>query len=162
MNLEFNAELILVIIGGIVIGWISNAIKSFFVVKKYKKELKEYKEHLERQMKITDAGNKTLMDEIISLKKDNENLRISVKTLGQKPGRAELRLLNVYDKALRKMMLQAPGFSSAWETSLQEAEREYEENETGLKSIVGKVFGSGSGHSTHHNESDVHKIEHKK
>ena len=161
MNLEFNAELILVIIGGIVIGWILNAVKSFFVVKKYKKELKEYKEHLERQMKITDAGNKTLMDEIISLKKDNENLRVSVKTLGQKPGRAELRLLNVYDKALRKMMLQAPGFSSAWETSLQEAEREYEENETGLKSIVGKVFGAGNSNSTHHNESAVRKIEHK-
>jgi len=41
---------------------------------------------------------------------------------------------------LRKMMLKAPGFSSAWEVSLQEAEREYEENETGLKSIIKKVF----------------------
>jgi len=108
MEIEFNAQTILIILGGVVIGWLLNTIKSFFVVKRHKKELTEYKEHLERQMKITDAGNKTLMDEIISLKKDNENLRVSVKTLGQKPGRAELRLLNVYDKALRKMMLQAP------------------------------------------------------
>jgi Fe-S cluster assembly iron-binding protein IscA len=157
MNLLFNAETALIVIGGIVIGWILNFIKSFFTIKKYKKELKDYQDHLERQMKITDAGNKMLMEEMNTLRKDNENLRISVKTLGQKPGRAELRLLNVYDKALRKMMLQAPGFSSAWETSLQEAEAEYEDNETGLKSIVGKVFGSGATNAN----PNIHKIEHK-
>jgi len=157
MNVVWNAETFLIVIGGIVLGWVLGLIKSFFTTKKYKKELKEYQDHLERQMKITDAGNRTLIEEMGSLKKDNENLRISVKTLGQKPGRAELRLLNVYDKALRKMMLQAPGFSSAWETSLQEAEREYEENETGLKSIVGKVFGAGA---TNTNPT-IHKIEHK-
>ena len=160
MNVVWNAETFLIVIGGIVIGWILSFIRSFFTIKKHKKELKDYQDHLERQMKITDAGNRTLIEEMTTLKKDNENLRISVKTLGQKPGRAELRLLNVYDKALRKMMLQAPGFSSAWETSLQEAESEYEENETGLKSIVGKVFGS-SGTNTSV-ESSIRRIEHNK
>ncbi|NEW60745.1 hypothetical protein GSY74_05565 [Sulfurovum sp. bin170] len=158
--MELNAQTILIIIGGIVIGWLLSTIKSFFVVKKHKKELKEYKDHLERQMKITDTGNKTLMDEIEGLKKDNENLRISVKTLGQKPGRAELRQFNIYDTALRKMMLQAPGFSSAWESALQESEREYEENETGFKHIMGKVFGTSS--ITHNDDDTLHKIEHKK
>jgi hypothetical protein len=159
MEIEFNAQTILIVIGGVAIGWILSSIKSFFTVKQHKRELKEYKDHLERQMKITDTGNKTLMEEIDGLKKDNENLRISVKTLGQKPGRAELRQFNIYDNALRKMMLQAPGFSSAWESALQEAEREYEENESGFKNIMGKVFGSG-GAST--NEGGVmHKIEHK-
>ncbi|WP_223157475.1 hypothetical protein [Sulfurovum sp. bin170] len=160
MEIELNAQTILIIIGGIVIGWLLSTIKSFFVVKKHKKELKEYKDHLERQMKITDTGNKTLMDEIEGLKKDNENLRISVKTLGQKPGRAELRQFNIYDTALRKMMLQAPGFSSAWESALQESEREYEENETGFKHIMGKVFGTSS--ITHNDDDTLHKIEHKK
>ena len=159
MNLLFNAETALIVIGGIVIGWMLSFIKSFFTIKKYKKELKDYQDHLERQMKITDAGNKMLMEEMNTLRKDNENLRISVKTLGHKPGRAELRLLNVYDKALRKMMLQAPGFSSAWETSLQEAEKEYEDNETGLKSIVGKVFGSGLANTI--NNTSIHKLENK-
>jgi hypothetical protein len=92
-------------------------------------------------MKITNQGNRSLEADLEKLKKDNENLRISVKTLGQKPGRAEIRLLNIYDGALRKMMLSAPGFSSAWEVALQEAEREYEENEIGFKSIIKKVFG---------------------
>jgi hypothetical protein len=159
MNIEFNAETILIMLSGVAIGWVLSYLKSLLTIRKYKKELKDYKDHLERQMKITDAGNKTLMEEMNALKKDNENLRISVKTLGQKPGRAEIRQFNIYDNALRKMMLQAPGFSSAWESALQEAEREYEENETGLKNIMGKVFGTSG--STHTENSNVQKIEHK-
>jgi len=138
--MELNAITILIVIGGVVIGWILSSIKSFFTVRKYKKELKEYQEHLNRQMKIVDDGNKSRENELATLKMENENLRISVKTLGQKPGRAELRLLNIYDAALRKMMHQAPGFSSAWEASLQEAEKEYEESERGFTSIIKKVF----------------------
>ncbi len=139
--MEFDPLTILLVIAGVGIGWVLNYFKSLFEIRGHKKELKEYKEHLDRQMKITDEGTKSLADELAKLRKDNENLRISVKTLGQKPGRAELRLLNIYDSALRKMMLKAPGFSSAWETALQEAEREYEENETGFKTIIKKVFG---------------------
>jgi uncharacterized protein YydD (DUF2326 family) len=138
--MEINAITILIVIGGVVLGWILASIKSFFTVRKYKKELKEYQEHLNRQMKIVDDGNKSRENELATLKMENENLRISVKTLGQKPGRAELRLLNIYDAALRKMMHQAPGFSSAWEAALQEAEREYEESEKGFTSIIKKVF----------------------
>lgn len=138
--MELNFETILFIIAGVVLGWFLSFVKSRFEVSKYKKEIKEYKEHLNRQMKITNDGSKVQEDELKKLKKENENLRISVQTLGQKPGRAELRLLNIYDNALRKMQMRAPGFSSAWEISLQEAEAEYEANETGLKSIIKRVF----------------------
>jgi len=138
--MEIGFETILFVIVGIVIGYFVSYVKSRFEVRAYKKEIKEFKEHLNRQMKITNAGSKNLEDELNSLKKENENLRISVQTLGQKPGRAEVRLLNIYDAALRKMLLRAPGFSSAWEMSLQEAESEYEANEKGFKSIIKKVF----------------------
>ncbi|CAA6807245.1 MAG: Unknown protein [uncultured Sulfurovum sp.] len=159
MNFEFTAETVLLIIAGIIFGGALSYIKSLLTIRKHKKELKEYKDHLDRQMKITNAGNSTLVTELEKVKQDNENLRISVQTLNQKPGRAELRLLNIYDAALRKMMSQAPGFSTAWENSLQEAEREYEANETGLKSIVSKVFGSGTGVNTDTNT--IQQIEHK-
>ena len=159
MNFNFNAETILLILAGVAFGAFLMYLKSLLTIRKHKKELNDYKNHLERQMKITDAGNATLVKELETLKKENENLRISVKTLGQKPGRAELRLLNIYDSALRKMMSQAPGFSSAWEISLQEAEREYEANETGLKSIVSKVFGSSASSSSE--TSSVQQLEHK-
>jgi len=159
MNFEFTAETILLIIMGIAFGGLLSYLKSLLSIRKHKKELKEYKEHLDRQMQITNAGNSNLVKELEQVKKENENLRISVQTLNQKPGRAELRLLNIYDAALRKMMSQAPGFSTAWENSLQEAEREYEANETGLKSIVSKVFGSGTGVvNENHN---IQQIEHK-
>lgn len=133
---------------GIVIGIVLWAIKSFFTVRHYKKELKDYKNHLERQMKLTQEGSRKLEEDFEKLKKENENLRVTVKTLGQKPGRNELRLLNIYDSALRKMMLKAPGFAQGWELSMQEAEREYEENEKGLKTVIKKVFGPSIAHKT--------------
>lgn len=156
MNFEFTAETVLLIIAGIFVGAFLSYIKSYINLRKHKKELKEYKDHLDRQMKITNAGNSTLVAELEKAKQDNENLRISVQKLNQKPGRAELRLLSIYDSALRKMMAQAPGFSSAWENFLQEAEREYEASEKGLKSIVSKVFTSGTA-----SPIDVQQIEQK-
>ena len=139
---------ILLIIAATAVGYIIGIFKSGFAIRKSKKELEEYKEHLERQMRLTSEGSRNLEQELATIKSDNENLRISVQTLGQKPGRAEIRLLNIYDGALRKMMLKAPGFSSAWEVALQEAEREYEENEKGFKSIIKKVFGPSLTHNT--------------
>jgi len=150
---------VLLIIAATAVGYFIGVIKSGFAIRKHKRELDEYKAHLERQMRLTSEGSRNLEQELASLKSDNENLRISVQTLGQKPGRAEIRLLNIYDGALRKMMLKAPGFSSAWEIALQESEREYEENEKGFKSIIKKVFGpSLTQHSEiHHNPEPAHK-----
>jgi len=144
--MEMSYQAILFILMGAGVGYFISYIKSRFEISGYKKELKEFQDHLNRQMKITGEGNKNLEDELAKLKSDNENLRISVQTLGQKPGRAEIRLLNIYDGALRRMMLKAPGFSSAWEVALQEAETEYEENEKGFKSIIKKVFGPSISH----------------
>jgi hypothetical protein len=152
MELSFQAILFIIggVVFGLVVGWFITMIKSKFIINGHKKELQEYKEHLNRQMKITNEGSKNLEEDLIKLKKENENLRISVQTLGQKPGRAEIRLLNIYDAALRKMQMKAPGFSSAWEAALQEAEAEYEANEKGFKSIIKKVFGPSL---THQSES---------
>ena len=142
---NFNFDMISLIIG-LVVGAFLFIIRGFFSSQKYKKELAEYKGHLATQMKITQEGTKNLTEESEKLKKENENLRITVKTLGQKPGRNELRLLNIYDSALRKMMLKAPGFAQGWEMSMQEAEREYEENEVGLKTVIKRVFSPGITH----------------
>lgn len=143
MNIDYISLAI-----GIGIGIVLWAIKSFFTVRHYKKELADYRKHLERQMKLTQEGSKKLEEDLEKLKKENENLRVTVKTLGHKPGRNELRLLNIYDSALRKMMLKAPGFAQGWELSMQEAEREYEENEKGLKTVIKKVFGPSITHKS--------------
>ena len=151
---NFNFDVISLIIG-LVIGAFLYMIKGFFSIRKYKKELAEYKGHLATQMKITQEGTKNITLESEKLKKENENLRITVKTLGQKPGRNELRLLNIYDSALRKMMLEAPGFAQGWELSMQEAEREYEENEVGLKTVIKRVFGPSITHKKDDGEATI-------
>ncbi len=153
-----NFDLISLLIG-LVIGAVLFAIKGFFSKMAYKKELSEYKNHLATQMKITQEGTKNITDEVEKLRKENENLRVTVKTLGQKPGRNELRLLNIYDSALRKMMLKAPGFAQGWELSMQEAEREYEENEIGLKTVVKRVFGPSITHKKRDSDSTLDDIE---
>jgi uncharacterized membrane-anchored protein YhcB (DUF1043 family) len=140
--MELSFQTIVYIIAGFIVGWFLSYIKSRFEIHTHKKELKEYKEHLNRQMKITSEGSKNLEREMYDLKKVNENLRATIQTLSNKPGRAEIKLLNIYDSTLRKMMQKAPGFSGAWEVSLQESEQDYEESEKGLKTIVKKVFGS--------------------
>ena len=140
-------QIIVYVIAGVAVGWVLSYIKSVLQMRKYKKEIQNLQEHLNRQMKITNEGSKSIEKELEKLKKENENLRVSVKTLGQKPGRAELRLLNIYDSALRKVMAKVPGFSAGWEGALAEAEREYEENEKGIKAIVRKVLGPSLSHS---------------
>jgi len=159
MNFQFTAETILLIIAGVASGALITYLKALLTIRSHKKEITQYKDHLDRQMKITDAGNSKLVQELEKVKKENENLRVSVQTLNQKPGRAELRLLHIYDSALRKMMSQAPGFSTAWENSLKEAESEYEANETGLKSMVTKVFRSTTG--TTDDKDNIKQIERK-
>jgi len=152
-----TVEMILYSVGGVIVGWVGASVKNFFSVRKYKKEIKDYKEHLDRQMKITQEGSKSMLEELEKLRKENENLRVTVKTLGQKPGRSELRLLNVYDSAIRKMMLKAPGFSSAWEMSVQEAEKEYEDNEVGIKTVIKRVFGPSITHKPDAKEEEEAK-----
>jgi len=147
--MELSLQAVMFMIIGAVFGYFISFIKSRLELRAYKKELSEYKEHLNRQMKITNQGSKALEEELAKLKQESENLRVSLQTMSQKPGRAEIRLLNIYDGALRKMMLRAPGFSSAWEMSLQESEREYEENEKGFKSIIKKVFGPSLSQTPH-------------
>jgi FtsZ-binding cell division protein ZapB len=132
---------------GVVLGVVLYAIKSFISTSALKKELKEYKDHLQRQMKLTQDGTKKLEEENEKLKSENENLRISVKTLSQKPGRNEIRLLNIYDLAIRKMNAKAPGFAQGWELSMQEAEKEYEERESGIKGAIKRVFAPSITHN---------------
>lgn len=105
-----------------------------------RRELNALKEQLHRQMTIADKGNKQTLAELEDLRKQNENLRVTVATLKNKPGRAELQTLHNYEQALRSMQKRAPGFAPAWEDALQEAEREAAQVDSGLLSMVRKVF----------------------
>lgn len=105
-----------------------------------RKEVQALKDQLHRQMTILDKGNEKILAELEQVRKENENLRITVATLKNKPGRAELLSLHLYDRALHLMQRRAPGFAPAWEAALAEAQQELEKTDSGLVALVRKAF----------------------
>jgi hypothetical protein len=128
---------------GLVIGlllafftWVKGILKSMSL----RKEIRQLKESMYTKMKVETKGQLALDDEIGHLRNENENLRVSVKSLQQKPGRAEIRQLHIYDKAIRTLLGKSPGFGPAWEMVLKEAEEDFRHTETGLRAFVRQVF----------------------
>ena len=109
-------------------------------IKRLESEMKDLQGHLNTQLKINASGNQSLQDELASLKQQNETLRVNNAALQQKPGRAEQRLLQVYEIAIRSMREQAPGFAAAWEKALRQGEAEVDAAESGLKKLVRRVI----------------------
>jgi hypothetical protein len=132
-------KLIVFVIVGVLAGWLWGYIQSLFKLRKYKKEIKSLNGHLNRHVKIIDEGSKGLEKELEKIKKKNENLLETLNTYKQRTGRAELRLLKIYEMALKKIKMVNPGFYSAWEVTLADAEQEYEANERGEKAIGKRI-----------------------
>jgi hypothetical protein len=109
-------------------------------LKRIEADSRELQHHLNIQLKINAVGNESLQAKLEDLREQNENLRVNVSSLQQKPGRAELRQLNIIENAIGLMREQAPGFAQAWEKAIRQAELEYESSEGGLKKLVRKVL----------------------
>jgi chromosome segregation ATPase len=109
-------------------------------VRELEQKLTDMSRHLNTQMEVTAKGSSALKEELEELRRQNENLRVSLQALQSKPGRAELRTLHVYDRAIHLLNERAPGFGPAWEGALRDAETEIEEAEKGLRGLVRKVF----------------------
>lgn len=103
-------------------------------------EMARLKDLLHTKLELEARSHKALHEELESLRQQNENLRVTVKNLQHKPERNELRLLHVYDKAIRTLLSRSPGFGPAWQSVLDEAEREMAETEKGLGAFVRRVL----------------------
>lgn len=124
-------------------------------VRRLENELRDLQKHLNTQLKINSEGNRKLEAELDALREHNENLRVSMATLQNKPGRSEIRQYHILEAAARRMRERIPAFSSAWEQALREAEDEVEAGETGLRRLVRKAFpGIGMTAAAHADESD--------
>ncbi len=118
-------------------------------LKRVEDEMKNLQSHLNTQLKINASGNESLQTELESLRKQNETLRVNNSALQQKPGRAEQKLLQIQEIAIRIMREQAPGFAPAWEKALRQGEAEVDASESGLKKLVRRVIpGLGNSSST--------------
>jgi uncharacterized membrane-anchored protein YhcB (DUF1043 family) len=111
-------------------------------VKRSKDELDQLQKHLNTHLKITASGNERLEKDLSSLKEQNENLRVNIAALQQRPGRAEARQLQILETAVARMREQAPGFAQAWEQAVRQATADQDAAETGLSKLIRKVLPS--------------------
>ncbi len=106
-------------------------------------EIDRLKKHLHTQMEISHEGTHKLKMDLEELKRQNENLRITLHTWQQKPGRAEQRNLQIYDRAVRSILATTPGFSMAWEAALKQAEMEVSSADQGLIAFAKRLILPG-------------------
>jgi hypothetical protein len=104
------------------------------------KEMDRLKMMLADRMDIESDGLSKLKLENEDLKKQNENLRITINTYSQKPGRKEIARLNVYQTAVDRLIINSPGFGAAWQAALKESEAEFEKTYLGTQAFIRKLI----------------------
>jgi len=104
------------------------------------KEAKRLKSMITDRMDLESEGLGKLKKENEELKKQNENLRITVQTYAQKPGRKELQRLTVYQTAADRLTINSPGFGAAWQAALKEGEEEFERTYIGVTPFIRKLI----------------------
>lgn len=106
--------------------------------KEAKAEVEKYKRMLQDRMELESDGLTKLKGEVEELKKQNENLRISLNTMSQKPGRKEMQRLDVYQTAAERLSINSPGFAPVWQAALKESEAEFRKTFLGLTPYLRK------------------------
>lgn len=113
-------------------------VKNSGVKKQAKEDVEKYKKMLTDRMELETEGIQKLKAENEELKKNNENLRISIQTMSQKPGRKELQRLEVYQTAAERLTMNSPGFAPVWQAALKESEEEFKKTFVGLTPFLRK------------------------
>jgi hypothetical protein len=108
--------------------------------KRLSTELSKLRNHLDAHIELSHEGTAQRKAEVESLRKHNENLRVTLKAWQQKPDRRELRQLHVYDHAVRDLMRNAPGFAPHWENAVQKAETVIAEEDRGLLAFARRLI----------------------
>ena len=114
---------------------------------KLKSELSRFRRHLSDKLEIEADTMKKIKAEQENLRKENETLRVKVNALNEIPDRKLQRDLEVYARAEKRMLINAPGFAPAWETAKSDAHTELAEEEAGRqapKRIFARLFGGGN------------------
>lgn len=109
--------------------------------------LKKLREHLHTKLEIDSAENERRKGDMEKIKQERDNLRNMVQVLNQKPGRQELRQVQVYQKAIEIMFEKSPGFAPAWQITVKEAEEELRRAERGIIPFFKRMTTSTSSSS---------------
>ncbi len=115
-------------------------IRGFLRRKELSKEVNRLRSHLHTKLEIDSTENERRKTELERLKQERDNLRITVQSLNQKPGRKEIRQYFIYQTALDIMFEKAPGFAPAWQVTLKEAENLFDKSEKGVVPLLKRLM----------------------
>ena len=105
-----------------------------------KKETERLKRMLTDRMDLESEGLAKLKEQNEDLKKQNENLRISLNSYSQKPGRKELARLQVYQLAVDRLTINSACFGGAWQGALKESEDEFQKTYVGVQPFIKRLI----------------------
>lgn len=112
-----------------------------------KRELRRYKRMLSDKLEVEAELMQRLKSEKAEVEKENENLRVEVGLLSERPDAKIEKELEILARAEKSMILSAPGFPAAWETAKANAADEIANELAGKsmpKRILRKLFGKGT------------------
>ena len=128
---------------GLGIGLVVAAIASLYlstrigrVRKEKEEEIARFKDMLSARMELESEGLKKVREENEELKKANENLRVSLMAMREKPGRKEAQKLQIMQKAVDRLMLNSPGFATAWQVEMHDSEEEFQKMYSGIVPFI--------------------------
>lgn len=109
---------------------------------KHKKEMQRIKQVITQKMDLESESLSQLKSDVAELKSQNENLRVSIRSMSEKTSKKEMTRYQIYERAIEIMSLKAPGFAPAWQTALRESEEEFEKVFLGLKPFKRRAVSS--------------------
>ncbi|AGF78464.1 hypothetical protein UWK_01913 [Desulfocapsa sulfexigens DSM 10523] len=115
-------------------------IRGYLRRRELRKEVTKLRTHLHTKLEIDSEENERRKQKYEILKQERDNLRITVQSLNQKPGRKEIRQYYLYQTALDMMFEKAPGFAPAWQITLKEAESLFEKSERGVVPLLKRLM----------------------
>ena len=115
-------------------------IREKFHARRLKKEIEKLKQHIQTKLEIDSESNEKRKSEIDELKKHNENLRISLQSYSDKPGRKEIKQLHLYQKAVEILTEKAPGFAQSWQSALKDVEEEMKKINLGKVPFIKRLL----------------------
>lgn len=130
---------------GLAIGLIAAAVvwvRGWLKARALNRSLGRLREHLHTKLEIDASETERRKHELDGIRQERDNLRNMVQVLNQKPGRVELRQLQLYQRALEIMFEKSPGFAPAWQITLKEAEEELRRAERGIIPFFRRMTGS--------------------
>jgi hypothetical protein len=106
---------------------------------KTKREFRRYKNHLSDKLELDAKQLSEQKKEKERLAGENERMRLQVARLNDREDNARQRDLEIFARAEKQMIVNAPGFASAWELAKSSALSQIESEERG-ESLPVRLF----------------------